>query len=184
MNIEFKHKRRDTNLMHYRRENYLINSYVSSLRRRWCMSHACSTCGATDLRKLLFESAIGNEISDDEKKEIIQTTRYYPRTSNLPETIKEKVIESHINEFNKIEIRDIENIDRLIEENSRARIYRRTFKEFIRFIVMDIWNTLEYSLSHADRLNQLKSKITSKEVLDVLDEMNNHFQSLRKRHLN
>jgi len=174
----------DKTLTDYRKENYLVSSYVFAIRRRWCMSDSCGTCGATDLRKLLFESAIGNEILDDEKKEIIQTTRFYPRTSNLPETIKEKVIESHINEFNKIEIRDIENIDRLIEENSRARIYRRTFKEFIRFIVMDIWNTLEYSLSHADRLDQLKSKITSKEVLDVLDEMNNHFQNLRKRHFN
>ena len=174
----------DKTLTDYRKENYLVSSYVSAIRRRWCMSDSCGTCGATDLRKLLFESAIGNEILDDEKKEIIQTTRFYPRTSNLPETIKEKVIKSHTNEFNKIGIRDIENIDRLIEENSRARIYRRTFKEFIRFIVMDIWNTLEYSLSHADRLDQLKSRITSKEVLDVLDEMNNHFQNLRKRHFN
>ena len=185
MNIEFKHlRRRDTNLMHYRRENYLINSYVSSLRRRWCMSHACSTCGATDLRKLLFESAIGNEISDDEKKELMQTTRFYPRTSILPEAIKEKVISSHINEFNKIEKGGIENVDMLVEQNSGKTIYRCGFKDFLRFMVMDIWDSLDHSLSHVDRLDQLKSKIISKEVLDVLDEMNNHFQNLRKRHFN
>ena len=57
-------------LIDYRKENYLISSYFFAITSRWCMSHACSTCGATDLRKLLFERAIGNEISDDEKKEI------------------------------------------------------------------------------------------------------------------
>jgi hypothetical protein len=51
-------------------------------------------------------------------------------------------------------------------------------------MVMDIWDSLDHSLSHVDRLDQLKSKIISKEVLDVLDEMNNHFQNLRKRHFN
>jgi hypothetical protein len=179
MNIEFKHKRRDTNLMHHRRENYLINSYVSSLRRRWCMNHSCSTCGATDLCKLLFESAIGNEISDDEKKELMQITRFYPRTSILPEAIKEKVISSHINEFNKIEKGGIENVDMLVEQNSGKTIYRCGFKDFLRFMVMDIWYSLDHSLSHFDRLEQLKSGITSIEVLDVVVEMNNHFQSLR-----
>ena len=167
-------------LTDYRKENYLVSSYVFAIRSRWCMSDSCGTCGATDLRKLLFNRAIGNEISEDKKKEIIQITRFYPRTSNLPETIKKKVIASHNNEFNKIETNDIENINRLIEENPGATIYRNSFKEFVRFIVMDIWNTLEYSLSHVDRLDQLKSEITSKEVLEVIDEMNNHFQSLRK----
>ena len=145
MNIEFKHKRRDTNLMHHRRENYLINSYVSSLRRRWCMNHSCSTCGATDLCKLLFESAIGNEISDDEKKELMQITRFYPRTSILPEAIKEKVISSHINEFNKIEKGGIENVDMLVEQNSGKTIYRCRFKDFLRFMVMDICNSINQS---------------------------------------
>ena len=46
-------------------------------------------------------------------------------------------------------------------------------------MVMDIWYSLDHSLSHFDRLEQLKSGITSIEVLDVVVEMNNHFQSLR-----
>ena len=169
-------------LTDYRKENYLISSYVFAIRSRWCMSSACSTCGATPLRKLLFDRAIKNEISDAEKKEIMQTTRFYPRTSNLPETIKERVITSHNNEFNKIEKGDIKNVDRLIEEDSGEGIfYRRGLKEFIRFMVMDIWDSLDHSLSHFDRLEQLKSDITSIEVLDVVDEMNNHFQNLRNR---
>jgi hypothetical protein len=143
------------------------------------MNHSCSTCGATDLCKLLFESAIGNEISDDEKKELMQITRFYPRTSILPEAIKEKVISSHINEFNKIEKGGIENVDMLVEQNSGKTIYRCGFKDFLRFMVMDIWYSLDHSLSHFDRLEQLKSGITSIEVLDVVVEMNNHFQSLR-----
>ena len=49
---------------------------------------------------------------------------------------------------------------------------------------MDIWDSTDHSLSHFDRLEHLKSGITSIEVLDVVDEMNNHFQNLRKRHLN
>ena len=174
----------DKTLADYRKENYLVSSYVFAIRRRWCMSHACSTCGATKLRIHLFEHAIGNQIPDDEKKEIMQTTRFYPRTSNLPETIKEKVIASHNNEFNKIEKGDIQNVDRLMEENSGERIYRSRFKEFIRFMVMDIWYSSDHSLSHFDRLEQLKSGITSIEVLDVVNEMNNHFQNLRKRHFN
>ena len=174
----------DKTLTDYRKENYLISSYFFAITSRWCMSHACSTCGATDLRKLLFERAIGNEISDDEKKEIMQTTRFYPRTSRLPETIKERVIANHNNEFNKIKKGDIDNVDRLIEENPGNRIYISRFKDFLRFMVMDIWDSLDHSLSHVDRLDQLKSKIISKEVLDVLDEMNNHFQNLRKRHFN
>ena len=171
-------------LIDYRKENYLISSYFFAITSRWCMSHACSTCGATDLRKLLFERAIGNEISDDEKKEIMQTTRLYPRTSRLPETIKERVISNHNNEFNKIKKGDIDNLDRLIEENPGNRIYISRFKDFLRFMVMDIWDSLDHSLSHFDRLEQLKSDITSIEVLDVVDEMNNHFQNLRKRHFN
>ena len=166
-------------LTDYRKENYLISSYVFAIRSRWCMSSACSTCGATTLRKLLFDSAIRNEISDDEKKEIKQTTRFYPRTSNLPETIKERVITSHNNEFNKIEKGDIEKVDRLIEQNS-SRTYISGFINFIRFMVMDIWDSLDHSLSHFDRLEQLKSGISSIEVLGVVDEMNNHFQNLRK----
>jgi len=172
-------------LIDYRKENYLISSYFFAITSGWCMSHACSTCGATDLRKLLFDRAIGNELSDDEKKEIMQITRFYPRTSCLPETIKERVIANHNNEFNKIEKGDIDNVDRLIEENSSEGIfYRRGLKEFIRFMVMDIWDSLDHSLSHFDRLEQLKSDITSIEVLDVVDEMNNHFQNLRKRQFN
>ena len=166
-------------LIDYRKENYLISSYFFAITSRWCMSHACSTCGATDLRKLLFEHAIGNEISDDEKKEIMQITRFYPRTSMLPEAIKEKVIASHIKEFNKIQKGDIEKVDRLIEQNS-SRTYISGFINFIRFMVMDIWDSLDHSLSHFDRLEQLKSGISSIEVLGVVDEMNNHFQNLRK----
>ena len=169
-------------LTDYRKENYLISSYVFAIRSRWCMRSACSTCGATPLRKLLFDRAIGNELSDDEKKEIMQITRFYPRTSCLPETIKERVIANHNKEFNKIEKGDIKNVDRLIEENSSEGIfYRRGLKEFIRFIVMDIWDSSDHSLSHFDRLEQLKRGITSIEVLDVVDEMNNHFQNLRNR---
>ena len=171
-------------LIDYRKENYLISSYFFAITSRWCMSSACSTCGATDLRKLLFERAIGNEISDDEKKEIMQTTRFYPRTSCLPEPIKERVITRHNNEFNKIEKGDIYNVDRLIEENSDKRIYISRFKDFLRFMVMDIWDSTDHSLSHYDRLEHLKSGITSIEVLDVVDEMNDHFQNLRKRHFN
>jgi len=169
----------DKTLTDYRKENYLVSSYVFAIRRRWCMSDSCGTCGATDLCKLLFESAIGNEISDDEKKELMQITRFYPRTSILPEAIKEKVISSHINEFNKIEKGGIENVDMLVEQNSGKTIYRCGFKDFLRFMVMDIWYSLDHSLSHFDRLEQLKSGITSIEVLDVVVEMNNHFQSLR-----
>ena len=171
-------------LTDYRKENYLISSYFFAITSRWCMSHACSTCGATDLRKLLFERAIGNEITEDEKKEIMRITRFYPRTSCLPETIKERVITRHINQFNKIVKGDIDNVDRLIEENSSKRIYIRRFKNFLRFMVMDIWDSTDHSLSHFDRLEHLKSGITSIEVLDVVDEMNNHFQNLRKRRFN
>ena len=174
----------DKTLADYRKENYLVSSYVFAIRRRWCMSHACSTCGATKLRIHLFEHAIGNQISDDEKEELMQTTRFYPRTSILPLAIKAKVIASHINEFNKIEKGDIENIDRLNEQNSGKTIFRSRFKDFIRFMIMDIWDSLDHSLSHFDRLEQLKSDITSIEVIEVIDEMNNHFQNLRKRHFN
>ena len=144
------------------------------------MRSACSTCGATKLRIHLFEHAIRNEISDDKKEELMQTTRFYPRTSMLPEAIKEKVIASHINEFNKIEKGDIENVDRLNEQKSGKTIFISRFKDFIRFMIMDIWDSLDHSLSHFDRLEQLKSGISSIEVLDTVDEMNNHFQSLRK----
>ena len=167
-------------LIDYRKENYLINSYFFAITSRWCMSHACSTCGATDLRKLLFERATGNELSDNEKKEIMQITRFYPRTSNLPQPIKAKVIARHINEFNKIEKGDIDNVDRLIEENPGKKIHISRFKNFLRFMIMDIWDSLDHSLSHFDRLEHLKSGITSIEVLDAVDEMNNHFQNLRK----
>ena len=165
--------------MNYRRENYLIDSYIFSMRRGWCMSSACSTCGASKLRIHLFDHAIRNEISDDDKEELMQTTRFYPRTSMLPEVIKEKVIASHINEFNKIEKGDIEKVDRLIEQNS-SRTYISGFINFIRFMIMDIWDSLDHSLSHFDRLEHLKSGITSIEVLNTVDEMNNHFQNLRK----
>ena len=56
----------------------------------------------------------------------------------------------------------------------------KRFKDFIRFMIMDIWDSLDHSLSHFDRLEHLKSGITSIEVLDAVDEMNNHFQNLRK----
>ena len=180
MKIELKHLNNfDKTLMNYRRENYLIDSYIFSMRRGWCMSSACSTCGATKLRIHLFEHAIRNEISDDDKEELMQTTRFYPRTSMLSEEIKEKVIASHINEFNKIQKGDIEKVDRLIEQNS-SRTYISGFINFIRFMVMDIWDSLDHSLSHFDRLEQLKCGISSIEVLGVVDEMNNHFQNLRK----
>ena len=167
-------------LIDYRKENYLISSYFFAITSRWCMSYACSTCGATDLRKLLFERATGNELSDNEKKEIMQITRFYPRTSNLPQPIKAKVIARHINEFNKIEKDDIENVDRLIEQSTGKIMHIKRFKDFIRFMIMDIWDSLDHSLSHFDRLEHLKSGITSIEVLDAVDEMNNHFQNLRK----
>ena len=125
-----------------------------------------------------------SDLSDDEKKEIMQITRFYPRTSCLPETIKERVISNHNNEFNKIEKGDIDNVDRLIEENPGKRIYISRFKNFLRFMVMDIWDSTDHSLSHFDRLEHLKSGITSIEVLDVVDEMNSHFQNLRKRQFN
>ena len=121
-----------------------------------------------------------NEISEAEKKEIMQTTRFYPRTSWLPETIKERVIANHNNELNKIEKGDIDNVDRLIEENPGKKIHISRFKNFLRFMVMDIWDSTDHSLSHFDRLEHLKSGLTSIEVLGVIDEMNTHFHNLRK----
>ena len=88
-------------LTDYRKENYLISSYCIALKNGWCMNTSCSTCGAMDLRNRLFQHALGNEISDDAIKELRRTTRFYPRTADLPMEIKNKVLLSHILEFNK-----------------------------------------------------------------------------------
>ena len=55
--------------------------------------------------------------------------------------------------------------------------YYEGFKEFIRFVVMDFWDSLEEIFSQADKLTELKKDITSQEVLDVIDDMNKRYLS-------
>ncbi len=53
--------------------------------------------------------------------------------------------------------------------------YHGDFKDFIRFVVMDFWESLEEIFSQAEKLAELKKDITSQEVLDVIDDMNKHY---------
>ncbi|MDC1331221.1 hypothetical protein N8262_01720, partial [Gammaproteobacteria bacterium] len=78
------------------------------------MNTSCSTCGAMDLRNRLFQYALGNEMSDDAIKELRRTTRFYPRTADLPKEVKNKVLLSHILEFNKLETNEIDYVNSLI----------------------------------------------------------------------
>ena len=164
-------------LTDYRKENYLISSSCVALKNGWCMDTSCSTCGAMDLRNRLFQHALGNEMSDDAIKELRRTTRFYPRTSELPKEMKNKVILSHVHEFNKLDTDDIEVVNRLITYEWNIRIYHDGFKDFIRFMIMDIWQSLEDIFSRTDQLAELKKDITSPEVLRVIDDMNEHYLS-------
>ena len=163
-------------LTDYRKENYLISSYCVALKNGWCMNTSCSTCGAMDLRNRLFQYALGNEMSDDAIKELRRTTRFYPRTADLPKEVKNKVLLSHILEFNKIESNDIEKISGHIRGEMSVN-YHGDFKDFIRFVVMDFWESLEEIFSQAEKLAELKKDITSPEVLKVIDGMNEHYLS-------
>lgn len=164
-------------LTDYQKENYLVSSYCIALKKHWCMNTSCSTCGAMDLRNQLFEHGIGNAMSEEEKKELRRTTRFYPRTSELPKEMKNKVILSHVHEFNKLDTDDIELVNRLITDEWNIRIYHDGFKDFIRFMIMDIWQSLEDIFSRTDKLAELKKDITSPEVLKVIDDMNEHYLS-------
>ena len=141
------------------------------------MNTSCSTCGAMDLRNRLFQYALGNEMSDDAIKELRRTTRFYPRTADLPKEVKNKVLLSHILEFNKLETNEIDYVNSLIIEELDITTYHEGFKEFIRFVVMDFWDSLEDIFSRADKLAELKRDITSQEVLKVIDDMNEHYLS-------
>ena len=164
-------------LTDYRKENYLISSYCVALKNGWCMNTSCSTCGAMDLRNRLFQHALGNEMSDNAIKELRRTTRFYPRTADLPKEVKNKVLLSHILEFNKLENNEIEHVNSLIIEELGITTYHEGFKEFIRFVVMDFWNSLGEIFSQSEKLAELKKDITSQEVLDVIDDMNKHYLS-------
>jgi len=162
-------------LTDYQKENYLVSSYCIALKKHWCMSTSCSTCGAMHLRNQLFEHGIGNAMSEDEKKELRRTTRFYPRTSELPKELKNKVILSHVHEFNKLETNEIDCVNSLIIEELGIATYHEGFKEFIRFVVMDFWDSLGEIFSQSEKLAELKKDITSQEVLDVIDDMNKHY---------
>ena len=162
-------------LTDYRKENYLVSSYCVALTNGWCMDTSCSTCGAMDLRNRLFQYALGNEVSDDEIKELRRTTRFYPRTADLPKEVKNKVLLSHILELNKIESTDIEKINGHIITSRMGVNYHGDFKDFIHFVVMDFWESLDEIFSRAEKLAELKKDITSQEVLDVIDDMNEHY---------
>jgi hypothetical protein len=162
-------------LTDYQKENYLVSSYCIALKKHWCMSTSCSTCGAMDLRNQLFEHGIGNAMSEEEKKELRRTTRFYPRTSDLPKELKNKVLLSHILEFNKLETNEIDYVNSLIIKELDITTYHEGFKEFIRFVVMDFWDSLEEIFSQSEKLAELKKDITSQEVLDVIDDMNKHY---------
>ena len=164
-------------LTDYRKENYLISSYCAALQRHWCMNTSCSTCGAMDLRNQLFQHALGNKMSDDAIKELRRTTRFYPRTADLPKEVKNKVLLSHILEFNNLETNEIDYVNSLIIEEIGITTYHEGFKEFIRFVVMDFWDSLENIFSRAGKLAELKRDITSQEVLKVIDDMNEHYLS-------
>lgn len=164
-------------LADYRKENYLISSYCAALQKHWCMNTSCSTCGAMDLRNRLFQYALGNEMSDDAIKELRRTTRFYPRTADLPKEVKNKVLLSHILEFNKLETNEIDYVNSLIIDELDITTYHEGFKGFIRFVVMDFWNSLGEIFSHSEKLAELKKDITSQEVLDVIDGMNKHYLS-------
>jgi hypothetical protein len=164
-------------LADYRKENYLISSYCAALQRHWCMNTSCSTCGAMDLRNQLFQHALGNKMSDDAIKELRRTTKFYPRTADLPKEVKNKVLLSHILEFNNLETNEIDYVNSLIIEEIGITTYHEGFKEFIRFVVMDFWDSLEDIFSRADKLAELKRDITSQEVLKVIDDMNEHYLS-------
>ena len=116
-------------------------------------------------------------LTEDEIKELRRTTRFYPRTADLPMEIKNKVLLSHILEFNKLETNEINYVNSLIIEELDITTYHEGFKEFIRFVVMDFWNSLGEIFSQSEKLAELKKDITSQEVLDVIDDMNKHYLS-------
>ena len=164
-------------LTDYRKENYLISSYCVALKNGWCMDTSCSTCGAMHLRSNLVNRGIGNQLSYDEKIELRRKGKFYPRTSDLPIEIKNKVLLSHILEFNKLETNEIDYVNSLIIKELDITTYHEGFKEFIRFVVMDFWDSLGEIFSQSEKLAELKKDITSQEVLDVIDDMNKHYLS-------
>ena len=166
-------------LTDYQKENYLVSSYCIALKNGWCMDTSCSTCGAMHLRSNLVNRGIGNQLSYDEKIELRRKGKFYPRTADLPKEVKNKVLLSHILEFNKLETNEIDYVNSLIIEELDITTYHEGFKEFIRFVVMDFWDSLEEIFSQSEKLAELKKDITSQEVLDVIDDMNKHYLSRR-----
>ena len=160
-------------LKDYRKENYLVNSYQVAINKKWCMQTTCSTCGAMRLREFLFECATKNELKETDKDELKRTTPFYPRTSNMPKEIQDIVIKSHKNELSKIK-NELEDIQRCFNDDMNS-VLIRDFKTFLRFIIMDIWDSMRNGLTWNQKLAELKMNIDSKDVHDLVDEMKEHY---------
>jgi hypothetical protein len=76
-----------------------------------------------------------------------------------------------------LETNEIDYVNSLIIKELDITTYHEGFKEFIRFVVMDFWDSLEEIFSQSEKLAELKKDITSQEVLDVIDDMNKHYLS-------
>ena len=159
-------------LTDYCQENYIVNSFCLGLDNRWCMSNSCSTCGAMDLRNELLKNAI-SDLADDEKKALLDSRKFYPRTSNLPEELLNKVLISHIVELSKIETSEIDQIRSCIDKEKNY--HYMTFDAFIRFVVEDIRYCLGVYPLRDEKITQLKKGITSEKVLNEIDKINNRY---------
>ena len=144
--------------------NYLSVIYEEHTKKPYCLGGvgvgACTTCGCFDIRKRIFDFLIGE--LEIELKEI--GTKYHMGLANVKSArILKEMIENLCCNLNKLGSEYSEKMD----------------YSFLKFIIMEIWNSLRNIYREDQREEALKyflDLINNQHVIGIIKVMDRHFR--------